>query len=150
MIVNSATNINIKNVCASPKPFPRFPTSYVLVFIVFSSFEVRGGCLTYWNWWNCWPSLLKLSLQRHISHRIVEYKKDHSLIIFMFCKLQNGKIEGIWYLQSNKACQVVECAWVDWCNLIVLQRTTKYKIRIKYNDNLRPNKYKENRKTTFV
>ena len=54
---------------------------------------------------------------------IVEYKN--------VCKLQHGKIEIIWYLQVIKAWQVVECAWLDWCNLIVMQVTTKYKIRTK-------------------
>ena len=30
--------------------------------IIFKSlFEVRGGCLFYWYWWNGWPSLFKLS-----------------------------------------------------------------------------------------
>jgi hypothetical protein len=24
-------------------------------------FEVRGGCSFCWYWWNCWPSLFKLS-----------------------------------------------------------------------------------------
>jgi len=32
----------------------------------------------------------------------------------------------------------------------MIQTTTKYKIRTKYNYNVRFNKYKENRKTTFV
>jgi len=31
-----------------------------------------------------------------------------------------------------------------------MQITTKYKLRTKYNENLRPNKDKESRKTTFV
>ena len=68
----------------------------------------------------------------------------------MFCKLQHGKIEIIWYLQLGKTCQVVECAFLDWCNLIIMQITTKYKIRTKYNENFRPNKDMESRKTTFV
>ena len=68
----------------------------------------------------------------------------------MFCKIQHGKIEVIWYLQSSKACQVVECAFLDWCNLIRIQITAKYKIRTKYNDKLRLNKHKKSRKTTFV
>jgi hypothetical protein len=102
-----------------------------------------------WYWWNCWPSCLKLSLHSHISHRIAEYKKDHRLNILMFCKLQHGQIEGIWYLQISKAWQVVEYAWLDWCNLIRMQIPTKYKIRTKYNDNLRPNKHKESWKTTY-
>jgi hypothetical protein len=68
----------------------------------------------------------------------------------MSCKLQHGKIEWIWYLQLIKAWQVVEYAWLNWCNLIRMQITTKYKICTKYNDNLRPNKYKESWKTTFV
>ena len=28
--------------------------------------------------------------------------------------------------------QVVECGWLDWCNLIRMQTTTKYKIRTNY------------------
>jgi hypothetical protein len=68
----------------------------------------------------------------------------------MFCKLQHGKIEIIWYLHVLKAWQVVECAWLDWCNLIIVQITAKYKIRTKYKENMRPNNYKESRKTTLV
>ena len=44
----------------------------------------------------------------------------------MFGILQHGKIEGIRYLQMNKAWQVVECAWLDWCNLIIVQIPAKY------------------------
>jgi hypothetical protein len=68
----------------------------------------------------------------------------------MSCKLQHGKIEKMWYLQKSKACEVVECACWDGCNLIRRDITAKYKIRNIYNDNLRPNKDKESRKTTFV
>ena len=68
----------------------------------------------------------------------------------MFYKLLHGKIEIISHLQLSKAWQVVECAFLDWCNLIRIQITTKYKMHTKYNDNLRPNKHKENRKTTYV
>jgi len=25
-------------------------------------FEVRGHCSFCWYWWNCWPSLFKLSI----------------------------------------------------------------------------------------
>jgi hypothetical protein len=67
----------------------------------------------------------------------------------MCCKLQHGTREGIWYLQYNKTWQVVEYAWFDWCNVINIQITTKYKIRTKYNDNLRPNKHRESPKTTI-
>ena len=116
-----------------------------------SDFKVRGDCLIYWYWWNCWPTWLKDFLLI-ITSRIdlLNIKKYHWLNIFMFCKLQHGKIERIWYLQKSKAWQVVECACLDWCNLIRIQITKKYKIRTKYNENLRPNKYKESRKTTFV
>jgi hypothetical protein len=48
----------------------------------------------------------------------------------MLCKLQHGKIEIIWYLQSSKAWQVVECVGLDWCNLIIIQNSTKYKIAL--------------------
>ena len=57
----------------------------------------------------------------------------------MFSKLKHGKIEIICYLQINKACEVVECLSLDGCNLIRMQITTKYKIRTKYNENLKPN-----------
>jgi hypothetical protein len=50
----------------------------------------------------------------------------------------------------SKACQVVEYAWLDWCNLIGKQRTTKYKIGTKYDDNLRLYKNRESRKTPFM
>ena len=106
-------------------------TLHVLVFIVVSDFEVKGDCLFCWYWWNCWPSWHTSSLHNNISHIIIEYKEDHWLNLFMFCKLQHGKLEGIQYLQSSKAWQVVECAYLDWCNLIRIQITTKYKIRTK-------------------
>ena len=48
-------------------------------------------CLFCSYWYNCSPSYLKLSFHNHISHRIVEYKKEYWLNIFMFCKLQHGK-----------------------------------------------------------
>jgi hypothetical protein len=127
-------------VCGWPKTVPEYPTLYVLVFIMVSDVEVRGDCLFCWYWWNCWPSWLKPSFHNHISHRIVENKKYHWLNIFMFWKLQHGKIEIISYLQMSKTWQVVECAFLDWCNLIIMQITTKYKIRTKYNENFRPNK----------
>jgi hypothetical protein len=51
-----------------------------------------------------------------------------------------------WYLQNSESCQIVECAWLDWCNLITIQITTKYKIRTKYDDNLRLYKNRESRR----
>ena len=116
---------------ACPKPVPGFPTLDVLVFIVVSDFEVRGDCLFCWYWWNCWPSWHAPSFHSNISHRIIEYKEDYWLNLFMSCKLQHGKLEGIQYLQSSNAWQVVECANLDWCNLVRIQITTKYKIRTK-------------------
>jgi hypothetical protein len=47
------------------------------------------------------------------------------------------------YTQS----QAVECAWLDWCNLIVAQVTTKYKIPTKNYVNIRPNKHNESPKS---
>ena len=104
-----------------------------------------------WYWWNCWPSWLKDFLVISTSRiDLLNIKKDHRLNIFMFCKLQHEKIEIIWYSQNNEACQVVECTFLDWCNLIRMQLTTKYKIRTKFNDNLKRYKYMESRKTTLV
>jgi hypothetical protein len=48
----------------------------------------------------------------------------------MFCKLQHGKLEGIQLLQSSKAWQVVECAYLDWCNLIRIQQTITSDLKI--------------------
>ena len=42
--IRTKYNYNVRLVCACPKPVPRFPTLYVLVFIVVSDFEVIGGC----------------------------------------------------------------------------------------------------------
>ena len=64
--------------------------------------------------------------------------------------LQHGKIEIISYLQLSKAWYVAECAFLDWCNLIRIQITTKYEMHTKYNDNMSPNKHKESRKTTYI
>jgi hypothetical protein len=50
----------------------------------------------------------------------------------------------------SKACQFVECAWLDWCNLIGRQRTTKYKIGTKYDDNLRLPEYRKSEDTICV
>ena len=47
--------------CGCPKSGPGFVTLYVVIFFMFNCFEVRGGCTFCWYWWNCWPSLLKLS-----------------------------------------------------------------------------------------
>ena len=55
-MVNNATNYQQMSVFACFKPVPGFQTFYVLVFIVFSDFKVRGDCLFFWYWRNCWPS----------------------------------------------------------------------------------------------
>jgi hypothetical protein len=118
-----------------------------LYYYIWISNVICSGlyCLLCWYWYNCSPSCLRLSFHNHISHIIVEYKRDHWLSKLMLCKLQHGILEEIWYLQFSKSCQVVECPWLDWCNLIIIQITTTYKIRTKYNDNLRPNKHTESR-----
>jgi hypothetical protein len=112
----------------------------------------------YMSWSLLWSALLRWEVIVCFVDidGIVDYHVLNFLYIItfhiesLFCKSQHGKIEGIWYLQINKAWQVVECAWLDWCNLIRRQRTTKYKLRTKYNDNMRINKNKESRKTAFV
>jgi hypothetical protein len=50
---------------------------------------------------------------------------------------------------QTKELKAVECDWLDWCNLIRIQITTTYKIRTKYNENMRPNKNKESPTTNF-
>jgi hypothetical protein len=61
----------------------------------------------------------------------------------MLSKLQHGKKEGTGYLQTMKARQAIECPWLDWCNLIVAQIPTKYKIPTIYYVNIRPNTHSE-------
>ena len=34
----------------------------------FQWFKVRGDCSCCWYWWNCWPSLLKLSFHKFYIH----------------------------------------------------------------------------------
>ena len=53
-------NRNRNKVCVFPKTEPEFPTSYVLVFFMFIV-QMRGDCSFCWYWWNCWPSLFKIS-----------------------------------------------------------------------------------------
>ena len=140
--------ISTKERFCRPEPVPGFPTLCVVVFILVSDLEVLVSLLILMILLTIMAE--RLSFYNHISHRIVKYKKYYWLYIFMVCKLQHGKIERIWYLQIKKACQVVECAFLDWCNLIRMKITTKYKIRTKYNDNLNPNNYKDSRKTTSL
>jgi hypothetical protein len=140
-MVNHATYINNRTF------FPSRASTWILNVIC------RGLYCSQWFWgerWVCWPSWLKDFLFIITSSiELLNIKKDHWLNI-LFCKLHHGKIWLIWYLQSSKASQVVECAFLDWCNLIRIQITTKYKIHTKYNDNLRPNKHKESRITTSM
>ena len=108
------------------EPVPGFPTLYFVVFILVSDLEVLVSLLILMILLTIMAE--RLSFHNHISHIIVKYKKYYWLNIFMVCKLQHGKIERIWYLQIKKACQVVECAFLDGCNLIRMKITTKYKI----------------------
>ena len=43
------------------KPVPGFPTSYVVVSLLCSKSSVRGDCSLCCYWWNCQPSLFKIS-----------------------------------------------------------------------------------------
>ena len=61
----------------------------------------------------------------------------------MLSKLQHVMQKGTWYLQTRKATQAIECPWLDWCNLIVAQIPTKYKIPTIYYVNIRPNRHSE-------
>ena len=46
--------------------------------------------------------------------------------------------------------EAIECAWLDWCNLILVQILTKYKIPTKYYVNIRPNKHNESPKSNLA
>ena len=69
---------------------------FSMVFFVFS--KLRGDCLFCWYWWNCWPSLFKLSF--HIITLIISrsirtsnqniYMAEPSQIFVYVCrKMQN-------------------------------------------------------------
>jgi hypothetical protein len=79
----------------------------------------------------------KISLVSYLLTMCVVHVPYNWINIFMLCKLQHGKITGIWYLQMSKAWQVVDCDRLDWCNLIIIQKPANYYIRTKYNDNLK-------------
>ena len=53
------TDLNPSYLCACLQPEPGFPTSYVVSNFCLCS--VRGDWSFCWYWWNCWPSLFKLS-----------------------------------------------------------------------------------------
>ena len=56
------TGLTLLQLCACPKPWWGFQTSYVVVFWFYVQWlKVRAGCLFCWYYWNCWPSLFKLS-----------------------------------------------------------------------------------------
>jgi hypothetical protein len=48
--------------CACLKPETGFSMSYALVFFVFSELRWEVIVRFFYYWWNCWPSLFKLSL----------------------------------------------------------------------------------------
>ena len=51
------------------KAWPGFPTSYPVVILYVPWVNMRGGCSLCWYWWNCWPSLFKLSFHNTILSR---------------------------------------------------------------------------------
>jgi hypothetical protein len=51
---------------ACPKPGTGFPTSYVVFFFVFSEWRWEMIVRFVDIWWNCWPSLLKLSFYKRM------------------------------------------------------------------------------------
>jgi len=50
MVVIPLTSLTPPHYCASTKPVPGFPTSYVMVFFCVRWFEVRDGCTLCWYW----------------------------------------------------------------------------------------------------
>ena len=54
------TGLTPPHFCACSKPGPWFPTSYVVVFFVFSELRWEVIVPICWYWWKWWPSLFKL------------------------------------------------------------------------------------------
>ena len=59
------TSLTLPHLCACPKPEPWFLKSYVVVFFMFNELGWEVIVCFCWYWWNCWPSLFKLSFNNY-------------------------------------------------------------------------------------
>ena len=57
------------------QPGPAFQTSYVVIFVCVQWVKVRGGWSFCWYWWNCKPSLFKLSFDNKKNSLLQEHYK---------------------------------------------------------------------------
>ena len=62
------TCLTSQHLCTCPRPCPGFPTPYDIIFVYVKWIEIRGHCL-FCYWWNCWPSLFKLSFHNSLWSR---------------------------------------------------------------------------------
>jgi hypothetical protein len=82
---DSANNwLNSAYFRACPKPRPGFPSGLSYV----QWFEERGVCPFCWLWWDCWPSVYRLSFNKVLyvihkfslrTYRISGWKANHKL-----------------------------------------------------------------------
>ena len=70
--------LNLSHICACPRPGPRFPTPYSVLFCFFyvQWDKMRGDCLRCWYWRNCWPWLFKLSF-----HNIQDHWRNIAIVV---------------------------------------------------------------------
>ena len=90
------TGLTCTHLCTCSKPGPGFPMSYVVVFFRVQWVKVRGDNSLCWYWWNCWPSLFKLSFHNFnwIKHYQYMYY-DLILILFLVFNATFSNISAI-------------------------------------------------------
>jgi hypothetical protein len=76
------------------KPLPGFPTCHIWSSFCMFSELMWGDCSFCWYWWNCWPSLFKLSF--------------HNTIL----SLKNEDDIKIWKTNTNT--NIVWSSWRQW------------------------------------
>ena len=54
-------------------------------------FQVRGDCLFCWYWWNCWPSLFKLSFHNVVELNLIKINDFSQLRKLYKWKILNGQ-----------------------------------------------------------
>ena len=68
--------------------------------------KVRGGCLFCWYWWNCWPSLFKLSFHHLSADNCIKihsvFKIINYFLTFVSWRICRSCIKYWWSQQITK------------------------------------------------
>ena len=109
--------LNPTSFCACPKPRPALIYNVICrVFFVFSELRLEDDCVLYW-YWNCSPSLFKLSfitkLLGFVNYYIVKllrFVNYYITKIIRVCKLL--------HCQIIRVCQLLHCQIIRVCQLL--------------------------------